>query len=440
MAPAPPPYHPLFPRKGPLVTIDNACDIAVIGGGVIGVAAALELARRGRSVTLLERDRVGHGSSFGNAGWLTPSLARPLAAPGQVRKALPWLLDPESPFYIKPRLSLSLATWLLGFVAAGRSQDRFQRGTQALVELSNWSVDAWEAFAARSTLPFGYARRGMVALYETQAGLDAGIKLARMSEPFGVPFEVWTPDQVRQNEPAVKGTQVGAIFYPRDGQCEPDKAVLALAEEARRAGVNIIEDAEVLRADGGTRSVQSLRTTRGYFQARHVLLAVGAWSGSLGRAFHLRIPMLGAKGYSLILPKADPHPQRSILLAERKIGINPHDDVLRLAGTLELVGEDLSISMRRVNAIAKGAAGMLAIADPAQQIRLWRGLRPCLPDGMPIIGRAGGFDNLWLATGHQMTGLKTAPATGRLIAELICNEKPTFDPVPFNAERYAKRC
>ncbi|GAB4386283.1 MAG: FAD-dependent oxidoreductase [Phycisphaerales bacterium] len=406
---------------------------------MIGVAAALELACRGRSVVVLERDRVGHGCSFGNAGWLTPSLARPLAAPGQARKALPWLLDPESPFYIKPRMSLSLASWLLGFLAAGRSQDRFVRSTKALVELSNWSVDAWEALAAQSDEPFGFARRGLIALYETRAELDAGIRLARISEPFGVPFEVWTADDVCRNEPAIRGPQAGAIYFPRDGQCEPDKAVAALARQAHRAGAVIIEDAEVLGAEVQGRTVQTLRTTRGQFRAGHVLLAVGAWSGSLGRAFQLRIPMLGAKGYSIILPRTEPHPLRSILLAERKIGINPHDDALRLAGTLELVGEDLSINMRRVHAIARGAAGMLAIADPAMQIRLWRGLRPCLPDGMPIIGRAGGFDNLWLATGHQMTGLKTGPATGRLIAELICDQTPSFDPAPFRAERYARR-
>lgn len=419
--------------------LEHSCDIAIIGGGVIGVATALELARRGRAVTLLERGRVGYGCSFGNCGWLTPSLARPLAAPGQARKALPWLLDPESPFYIKPRLSPALASWLLGFVAAGRSPERFKRGVAALVELSNWTVDAWEQLASRSPVPFGYARNGLLAVYESQPALDSGVKLARLSEPMGVPYEVFTPEQVRRHEPIITGPQVGAIHYPRDAQCEPAKAVFALADEARRAGVTILEDAEVLSAELDADSVRSLRTTRGVFKPQEVVLAVGAWSGSLGRAFRLRIPMLGAKGYAILLPHGPVKPRGSILLAERKIGINPHDHVLRLAGTLELVGEDLSVNMRRVKAIASGAAGMLNMSDVSEHVEVWRGLRPCTPDGMPMIGRAGGFQNLWVSTGHQMTGLKTGPGSGLLLAQLMCGEKPTFDPAPFHAGRYARR-
>lgn len=418
---------------------ENSFDIAIIGGGVIGVACALELARRGASVAVLERDRIGHACSFGNAGWLTPSLARPLAAPGQVRRALPWLLDGESPFYIKPRLSLSLARWLLGFALSGRDWDRFERNTRALVELCNFSTDAWEELSERSDRSFGYARRGMLSVYESQAGFDEGRRLAAMCEPFGVPYEVLSAEQVRAREPVIKGRQVGAIFYPRDAQCEPDRAVLALAEDARAAGVTLYEDAEVLDVQRRAGTVHSVQTTRGTYRADQFVLAAGAWSGQLGRAFALRVPILGAKGYSFLLPKLDRHPGCSIFLAERKIGINPHDEVLRLAGTLEIVGLDLSVNMRRVRAIAKGAAGMLAIADPARQVRLWRGLRPCTPDGMPMIGRAGGYENLWLATGHQMTGLKTAPGTGRLLAELMTGQPPSFDPEPFRADRYARR-
>lgn len=417
----------------------QSCDIAIIGGGVIGVATALELARRGRSVTLLERGRVAYGCSFGNCGWLTPSLARPLAAPGQARKALPWLLDPESPFYIKPRLSPSLASWLLGFVAAGRSPERFKRGVAALVELSNWTVDAWEDLALRSSVPFGYARNGLLAVFESHKALDGGVKLARLSEPMGVPFEVLTPEQVRRHEPIITGPQIGAIHYPRDAHCEPEKAVFALADEARRAGVTILEDAEVLSAELDADSVRTLRTTRGLFRPGHVVLAVGAWSGSLGSAFRLRIPMLGAKGYAILMPHGPVRPRGSILLAERKIGVNPHEHALRLAGTLELVGEDLSVNMRRVQAIAKGAAGMLHMADPSEHVEVWRGLRPCTPDGMPMIGRAGGFQNLWVNTAHQMAGLKTGLGSGLLLAQLMCGEKPTFDPAPFHAERYARR-
>ena len=162
-----------------------------------------------------------------------------------------------------------------------------------------------------------------------------------------------------------------------------------------------------------------------------MVVATGAWSRSLGRRLGLRLPVLGAKGYSIVLPRLDPHPRRSLYLAERKVALNPHADALRVSGTLELVDEDLSINMRRVNAVLRGARAMVALPDPLPVLELWRGLRPCTPDGLPLIGRARGFRNLWLATGHQMTGLKTAPATGRLLAELMAGEKASFDPAPF---------
>ena len=118
----------------------QSTDVAIVGGGVIGVACAYELGRRGTAVRVLERDRIGHGCSYGNAGWLTPSLALPLAAPGQTLKAIGWLFDRDSPFYIQPRLDPALAWWLLRFLAYSRKAP-FERGARALIELSRHSVD-----------------------------------------------------------------------------------------------------------------------------------------------------------------------------------------------------------------------------------------------------------------------------------------------------------
>ena len=131
-----------------------------------------------------------------------------------------------------------------------------------------------------------------------------------------------------------------------------------------------------------------------------------------------------------------PHPKRSVYLIERKIAVNPHRDALRIAGTLELVRNDFSINARRVNVIVRGAKGMLNIGDTPEVREVWRGLRPCTPDGMPAIGRARGRGDVWLATGHQMAGLKTATGTGLLLAQLMAGETPRFDPEPFRADRY----
>lgn len=411
-------------------------DVLVLGGGVVGVACARELARRDLRVAVLERDRIGAACSLGNAGWITASLALPLAAPGLVRHAMTWLRDPESPFYIQPRPDPALALWLARFLWATRRRT-FDRAAGGLLDLARWSLDAWEEIAARTTMPFGFERNGLVAIYETAQGLAAGRAGAELVQRHGIASEIWSAEELRVREPAVHGATAGAVFYPADARCEPHAAVQALAADARAAGVSFVEGAAVLGAETGGGEVRAVLTKEGAWSARQVVLAAGAWSGELGRRLGIRLPMLGGKGYSLVLPRQDPHPARALYLAERKVAVNPHADSLRLSGTLELVDRDLTVNHRRVAAILRNARGVLDLARPNGAPEPWCGLRPCLPDGMPAIGRTRAFSNLWMATGHQMTGLKTAPGTARLLAELMAGERPSFDPAPFRADRFA---
>jgi D-amino-acid dehydrogenase len=412
-------------------------DVVVIGGGVVGVSCALELARRGASVVVLERDRVGHGCSFGNAGWLTPSQAFPLANPHLLAKAFKWMFDPESPLYIQPRLDPQYMRWLLGFLAASTSKARFARGAAALIDICRYSTDRWEELATQSSHPFGFERHGLLAVYEKTESMDGAQETNALLQRAGTKIERWSADDVRDREPAVIGKTVGAYYFPEDAHCEPYKAVSALAAEARAAGVTFIEGAEVFRIStpSGNTS-RRLTTTHGEYTAERILLAAGSWSEDLGKMLDLRVPILGAKGYSMLLPRATPHPKSSIYLIERKVAVNPHADALRISGTLELVKNDFSINQRRVDVILRGAKAMLNLGDAPVVTDLWRGLRPCTPDGMPLIGRARGRGDVWLATGHQMTGLKTGPGTGVLLAQLMTGEKPQFDPDPFRADRY----
>jgi D-amino-acid dehydrogenase len=409
-------------------------DVVVVGGGIVGVACARELAQRGARVTVLERDRIGHGCSFGNAGWLTPSQATPLANPAMLLKSFRWMFDPESPLYIQPRLDPAYLRWLAEFLLSSRKA-KFERGAEALIELCRVSVDLWEEFARQSPTPFGYARDGLLAVYEKQASFDSARSSLDLVARCGVQVQRWSSEEVREREPAIVGPQVGGYFFPDDAQCEPYPAVRALAADAELKGVTFVEGAEVfdvVHDAGGT----VLRTTRGEVRAPRLVVATGPWSESFGRMLGVRLPVLGAKGYSLLLPKANPHPKRSIYLIERKVAVNPHDNALRIAGTLELVRNDFSINQRRVNVILRGAKAMLNLGDAPVVRETWRGLRPCTPDGMPLIGRARTRGDVWLATGHQMTGLKTATGTGLLLAQLMSGETPSFDPGPFRADRY----
>jgi len=413
----------------------RSAEVAVIGGGVVGVACAVELARRGASVTLFERGRLGEGCSYGNAGWLTPSLAAPLANPAMVFKSLRWMLDPESPLYIQPRLDPAYLRWLAGFLLASRRAP-YERGLEAMIELCRASVDLWEELAARSGNAFGFERQGLLAVYESEGALDKAEASRDFPERHGIRVETWSPDEVREREPAVVGPQRGGHFFPDDAHCDPYAAVRALVAEGSALGVRFLEGVDVYAIEGGSTGPRRLRTTHGDWSAEGLVVATGAWSGALGKMLGVRIPVMGAKGYSLLLPRAEPHPRRAIYLIERKVAATPHPDCLRLAGTLELVRDDFSINPRRVEAILRGARGLLELGEAPVPTRVWRGLRPCTPDGMPLIGRSRAPGEVWLATGHQMTGLKTAPGTALLLAQLLAGEPPSFDPAPFRADRY----
>jgi D-amino-acid dehydrogenase len=156
----------------------------------------------------------------------------------------------------------------------------------------------------------------------------------------------------------------------------------------------------------------------------------------VGRRLGLNIPILGGKGYAFITSPLSPNPRRPLMLVEKKVAVTPRDGTLRLAGTLELVNNDYSISPRRIDAIVKGAREFLNLPAEFQYTELWRGLRPCSPDGVPIIGYTKRYSNLFIATGHQMLGLQSALGTGRLAADLIQKKTPMFDPRPFDANRF----
>jgi D-amino-acid dehydrogenase len=409
-------------------------EVLVIGGGVIGVCSAYYLAGSGCRLTLIEKGKVGDGCSYGNAGLIVPSHSIPLPAPGIPLKALLWALNSESPFYIKPRLSWDLLRWLWGFARAC-SSSRVNRALPVLRDLSQASLKLYGELATPGSFDFGFHKDGLLMVFRTKEGYQEGIKEARVLAQAGLRNEVLDGVSARQLEPSLLPGMSGAVLFRDDAHVTPSLFVQALASIAERSGARIREATEVLGFSRKGRRIVAVETTKGTFRPEVIVLAAGSWTPQLAAQLNLRIPIQAAKGYSITYERPD-FPRIPLVLAEAKVAVTPMGKWLRFAGTLELVGLDSSVNRRRVEAIRVAARQYVAGTDALNLVEIWRGLRPCTPDGLPIVGWSEQIENVIIAAGHAMLGISLGPITGKLVSELVFGQETSVDVRPLSPARF----
>ncbi|MEM7032449.1 MAG: FAD-dependent oxidoreductase [Chloroflexota bacterium] len=417
------------------MTQPTKTEILIIGGGVIGACIAYDLSLRGRDVTLLESRDICAGSSHGNAGWVAVDHSIPTAAPGVLTQGLKWLLDPGSPFYIKPRLDLNLVHWLWQFQAACHPK-RLTRNLPILATLNMASLALFETLADQPDLAFDYGRKGLLHLYLTEKGFEKGLKEAELQQACGIEALPQNRDEIQALEPAVRDSIYHGIYYPQPTNLRPDRLVKSLAVAAEHRGANICTHSEVIDFTVSGKHIKTVTTTKGVFVAEQVVLAAGAWSAPLARQLGFRLAVQPAKGYSFTSRHPKNCPQTPLSLTDHKIALTPMGDWFRFSSTLELSGLDHSINQRRLAATREGIKHYLPGMDNLDIIEIWRGFRPLTPDGLPIIGHSQKLDNLILATGHGMLGVTQGPITGKLVTQLIMNEDPDLDLIPFQPARF----
>jgi D-amino-acid dehydrogenase len=413
--------------------------VVIVGGGVVGMSAAMELANRGAKVTVIEKDQIGRGCSYGNAGWVTPCFALPLPMPGMIFQSIKWLLNSESPLYIKPSLSPDLFKWLVKFLNS-MNEAQAVNATEALVRLSKKSLELYKAFAIESGNSFFMQERGLLMVSETSSVLKALQEELRYVSKFEVRGEELSPSDVHKREPILKCKVTGGIYFPDEVHLDPFALMTALKNKCIEKGVVIRENTEVSDFLIENQRISALQLATGEsVPAELVLIATGSWTKSLARKIKHEAPILGGKGYSMILPKLSPDIQQPIMVMDRKLAITPHQDRLRIAGTLELVDQNFSITEHRAQVILKGAKECLGV-EPNLTLDtvkdLWAGLRPCTPDGVPMIGFSDRVVNLVWAVGHQMLGLQSAMGTGFLVSDLIDRGDSELNSKVFDPNRF----
>lgn len=413
--------------------------ILIIGGGVVGLSTAYHCARRGFSVTVVERNSAQRdGCSFGNAGMIVPSHFVPLAAPGAVALALKWMWHPASPFYIQPRLDAGLFSWGVKFWRAATAA-HVRRAAPLLRDLALASRAGIEEFAALGN-DFGLVKKGLLMLCQQQHTLDEEAKMAEQARALGIPAEVLDARQTAALDPGARLDIAGAVYFPKDCHLVPGRFMAALQTQLEKLAVQFIWNREVLGWKIATgRRVAAVQTVGGgEIAADEFVLCGGSWSPELARPLGLKIPIQAGKGYSLTLPQPRQLPQICSILTEARVAVTPMDGALRVGGTMEIAGLNEDINPARVRGIVDSFCKYFPgfRAEDFAGIPPWRGLRPCSPDGLPYVGRTRKFSNLSLATGHAMLGMTLGPVTGKLTAEILAGEKPSLDIALLSPDRY----
>lgn len=412
--------------------------VVIVGGGVVGLCCALQLLERGRRVTLVERGGPDHDCcSLGNAGFVSPSHIVPLSAPGIVGQALRWMGDPESPFYVRPRLDPSLLAWGIRFWLASRPA-RARRAEPVLRDLTIRSRELYVSLAERTGDAFSLTREGLLILFRTADALDHEAAVAARARSLGMPASVLDPPGVAALEPALTLDVIGGVHYPLDAHMLPERFHATITRLATERGGEFVWNADLLgfRVEGSR--IRAARTARGDVEGDEFVVAAGSWTPLLLRPLGIRLPLQPGKGYSLTLATPRERPRRSLILGEGRVAVTPMGGALRVGGTMELTGYDLRISPPRIRGILDSLARYLPAFHPEdfRHVRPWAGLRPCSPDGLPYVGRFPRYGNLTVAAGHAMMGLTLAPVTGELVAQILTGETPSVDPAPLRPDRF----
>ena len=384
----------------------GAPDVVVVGAGIVGACAALELARGGARVEVLERGGGwGEGCSWGNAGLLVPSHARPIAAPESLRAGIGWMVRPDSPFGLK--LKPSLAPWLARYLRASTAR-RAHAGEALQRELCRESLGAFRELAAEG-IDGGYEEPGCLTVHasEEHAAAEAASETGR-----ALGARVLSGAEARELEPSLTARVRAAVLFPDEARCDPVRLSAAVGAAAEARGVRLRTGVEAygVGSDG-------VETTHGPVRAGAVVVAAGAWSGRLAASAGVKLPLQGGKGYAAEWDPAAAPVRMPLYLHDHRVVANPMGDRTRLTGGLLLDGLDESFDHRRVRAIATAAEEVLGVR--ARPRLVWRGLRPCTPDGLPVIGAHPRAPRVVFATGHGMLGVTLAPLTGRLVASVV---------------------
>ena len=413
--------------------------VVVVGGGIIGLACAHYLVKTGASVTVIEKGEVGHGASWGNCGLVCPSHILPLAEPGAVGRALRALFQRNSPFVIRPRLDPALWSWLFRFARRCNRRDMIAAG-HAIHAILDSSLRLYDELVDRDGLTCEWQKRGLLFPYKSPKAMDA---YATTDNLLGETFECRArrldAKALLEFEPALQPGLAGGWYYEDDAHLRPDVLIRSWKRALEGRGVAFVEHCLFRGFRGPADRAEAVATDLGDYPADRVVVATGALTPLLKVALGCALPIQPGKGYSLTMPRPAICPKVPLIFPETRVAVTPFQTEYRLGSTMEFTGYDDTIRPERIQLLRDGARPYLREPECAPVLEQWFGWRPMTHDGVPVIDWSPARSNVLIAAGHNMLGLSMAPATGKLVAEILNGSAAHMDPAPYRLSRFRSR-
>ena len=415
--------------------------VIIIGGGIIGLSSAYYLQQAGHTVTVIDKTDMSDNCSYGNAGYVCPSHFVPLATPGIVKQGLKWMWNSRSPFYVQPRLSVSLIDWGVKFMRSA-TPEKVEAAAIPLRDIAILSKKMYEEWEQLPAFNFSYERKGLLEIFQTEKSKEHAKHTVEKAHELGLTdTELLDQAALHEKEPHTVINGIGAVFFKCDAHLYPNKLMQQLIAYLKTAGVSIITNEEVTGFENRNGNITKVITGSSAYDADHIIIATGSWSRELAKKININIPMVAGRGYSVTLEDSPYKINHPAVLVEGRVALTPMDgNKIRFGGTMEITSTKTPPKISRVEGLLQAVKRFYPEFDvPVPSMdKVWYGYRPCSADGLPYIGRVKQWKNVVMATGHAMLGLSLGAGTGKLVKEIINEESLSMNIGPFDPGRFSR--
>lgn len=411
--------------------------IIIVGGGINGLCAAYYLQKKNFEITIIDSGDISSNCSFGNMGFLSPSHFVPLASPGIISEGLKYMLSSTSPFYLKPRLNLSFLQWAFKFYK-NSNQKTVEKNAPHLNQLLNLSRMLMNEIREDIGDVFDMEEIGCMMMCQQQQTFEDELRVAEAGQKFNLNVEILNRDQLQAREPDVELDIYGAVLFKDDAHIHPGKFMIAMKKYLEKNGVIFQLNTTVVDFRKNHKIVEGVITDKGTITGDKILLSAGSWLPQLTKKLGISLLLEGGKGYSYTYDQVEKNIRYPAILVDGRCAITPWKQQLRIGGTMEFSGINNKILIKRM----EGIYNSVKLFYPGLQIdfplkdKIWTGLRPVTPDGLPYLGKVKKYDNVLVSGGNAMLGISEGAAAGLIISDIIENKNPPIDIKAFDAGRF----